>query len=148
MQLDLNNLMQDHPRVCGKYQPLCSFQKMYAGSPPRMREVLIQKYSNHEGIGITPAYAGSTSLVFWDYFVSWDHPRVCGKYIICSSMSAFSLGSPPRMREVQELEFVDREHFGITPAYAGSTRSNSSIICASRDHPRVCGKYELHVPER
>ena len=30
-------------------------------------------------LGITPAYAGKSSLIIVQVFGKWDHPRVCGE---------------------------------------------------------------------
>ena len=44
------------------------------------------------------------------------------------------------MRERPWDETHEEAEVRITPAYAGKTSSGSSIACAMRDHPRVCGK--------
>ncbi|KXB48036.1 hypothetical protein HMPREF3190_01687 [Umbribacter vaginalis] len=52
----------DHPRVCGKNEFLNIVARFPRGSPPRVREKLLQ-YQVAAGVsGITPAYAGKTLL--------------------------------------------------------------------------------------
>lgn len=93
-------LHEDHPRVCGKY--ICTFllQNSDKGSPPRMREIPSLRCRNKLTRGITPAYAGNTSLCHFLSALSWDHPRVCGKYFSLNNFSILCRGSPPRMREI------------------------------------------------
>ena len=54
---------------------------------------------------------------------SEDHPRVCGKDWQSHSWYAREIGSPPRMRERRLCGIRPSARFGITPAYAGKTRS-------------------------
>ena len=90
--------------------------------------------------GITPAYAGKSSLQ--DFFVpgAGDHPRVCGEkenaecHVICG------LGSPPRMRGKGPRGGNMRATFRITPAYAGKSVKQVEYTLLVRDHPRVCGE--------
>ena len=88
--------------MCGKYPYFFILLNMFAGSPPRVREVLslknviirasgitprvCGKYKtikkrNGRTTGITPACAGSIIGVIYSFLVSEDHPRVCGKSI-------------------------------------------------------------------
>ncbi len=71
---------------------------------------------------------------------SRDHPRLCGEKCTASAMSRIKSGSPPPMRgKVQQ--FPDRFRFlGITPAYAGKSRSNFHHQKCNKDHPRLCGE--------
>jgi len=54
---------RDHPRVCGEHMPEVAAVSIRAGSPPRMRGARSQVTSACAHRGITPTYAGSTSLV-------------------------------------------------------------------------------------
>ena len=49
-------------------------------------------------------------------------------------------GSPPRMRGKVTSALGTIVSFGITPAYAGKSRSSWASNCRSWDHPRVCGE--------
>ena len=80
-------LLQDHPRVCGKYTLSDSLTACGPGSPPRMREILLLFALLLYYSGITPAYAGNTSRKFCVLCNNKDHPRVCGKYLsLCLRM--------------------------------------------------------------
>ena len=70
---------KDHPRVCGKHGFGTSYSCCFSGSPPRMRETLLQPYTGASSYRITPAYAGNTIIV--------------DGFLLCL------MGSPPRMRE-------------------------------------------------
>ena len=51
---------EDHPRVCGKNASLERFWTTTWGSPPRVREKLIDVVGAGLLVGITPACAGKT----------------------------------------------------------------------------------------
>ena len=70
--------------------------------------------------GITPAYAGKSTVQELFQIFQWDHPRLCGE-----KLNAFSF-----------LYQIKR----ITPAYAGKRCSLSSTYSDFWDHPRLCGE--------
>ena len=74
-----NRQIWDHPRVCG--EELSAIGGMYyeLGSPPRMRGRVIRGLATRITSGITPAYAGKSSLPMAMRWFTWDHPRVCGE---------------------------------------------------------------------
>ena len=49
-------------------------------------------------VGITPAYAGKSTVRRQRTCVPWDHPRVCGEKILVDGGIRTGVGSPPRMR--------------------------------------------------
>ena len=126
VNIQSRHVPKDHPRVCGKYFQDWGFNAAGLGSPPRMREIRISHVLHaafHE-----------------------DHPRVCGKYSPISAQDADELritpayagntsfetfvtsipaGSPPRMREIPALKPL--------------------LHLYQRDHPRVCGKYNISL---
>ena len=131
----------DHPRVCGNYDNAVIVLKSTGGSPPRVRELHIARPLRLGAGGITPACAGITLFLFRAGRSSGDHPRVCGNYILCYSIYANDMGSPPRVRELQEVWYTSHLLIRITPACAGIT-FRPFIRCQTyRDHPRVCGNY-------
>ncbi len=68
-QNTIKTLSKDHPRVCGKDFSLMHLRASCVGSPPRMRERLIELKNNEDILGITPAYAGKTHFgTFSDIF--------------------------------------------------------------------------------
>ena len=72
----------DHPRLCGKYFSPFDVNRILRGSPPPMREIppLAALFSPFDGI--TPAYAGNTYRNRLRLCFLWDHPRLCGKYVV------------------------------------------------------------------
>ena len=53
---------KDHPRRCGENRIIHQFRLRCKGSPPQVRGKLIEAKSFVDGIRITPAGAGKTSL--------------------------------------------------------------------------------------
>ena len=85
----------------------------------KVPEHLADKVANR----ITPAYAGKSSPLAPVAPVSPDHPRLCGEKSFILTPSFAFLGSPPPMRgKVSQADQDERGH-GITPAYAGKSRS-------------------------
>ena len=71
---------QDHPRVCGNYPSRSSLMMTRAGSPPRVRELHFEYFSDNFEVRITPACAGITQFRAFCLKCGQDHPRVCGNY--------------------------------------------------------------------
>ena len=69
----------DHPRVCGENPPRAENKGFDIGSPPRMRGKLPYATKTDLKDGITPAYAGKTSMQMYATLKGQDHPRVCGE---------------------------------------------------------------------
>lgn len=89
---------RDHPRICGEKR-ISSTALWYAvGSPPHMRGKDSENRFAENPQGITPAYAGKSSLVWAVTVVAWDHPRICGEKLQRKRTHARRLGSPPHMR--------------------------------------------------
>ena len=89
---------RDHPRVCGEHSTDEIEKAASMGSSPRMRGTLPQRHLPHGGIGIIPAYAGNTNVLWHFCFIPKDHPRVCGEHIFQFTRVHFHAGSSPRMR--------------------------------------------------
>ena len=70
---------------------------------------------------ITPAYAGTTMSFAFTVKEDQDHPRVCGNYSSRVKSLLLYLGSPPRMRELLNVNASFPKDNRITPAYAGTT---------------------------
>ena len=90
--------------------------------------------------GITPAYAGKRSGVLYRLSLKRDHPRVCGEKPARAIPAQSASGSPPRMRGKADGFGQTDELSGITPAYAGKSRSLNWTSSTAWDHPRVCGE--------
>ena len=140
------NLDWDHPRVCGEKKHISTKFRKHTGSPPRMRgKALFYRFALGL-LGITPAYAGKSSLACCPWRLHWDHPRVCGEKARPRLGSRRHLGSPPRMRGKVEIHCCRVFDVGITPAYAGKSSSSIRVVQSSRDHPRVCGEKTKKIP--
>ena len=55
-------------------------------------------------------------------------------------MRRLPLRSPPRVRGKGLCKDFHLCDVGITPAYAGKSRTYSNFCCCMQDHPRVCGE--------
>ena len=77
------------------------------------------------GRGITPAYAGTTSLDSRRRSRSGDHPRIRGDHTNRSMLVRRLAGSPPHTRGPRPDVAVGVGRRGITPAYAGTTLKQS-----------------------
>ena len=131
---------RDHPRVCGEKPRIFFMSIRSAGSPPRMRGKGQPLYIVVSESGITPACAGKSLVRELLLIVSRDHPRVCGEKWFWLSMMSRVVGSPPRMRGKGKNAHRTGRTAGITPAYAGKSRSQGSHTAPPGDHPRVCGE--------
>ena len=130
----------DHPRVCGEKPDAPSLCVAPLGSPPRMRGKVAAISAYNAAPGITPAYAGKSTLHRDDAPLSWDHPRVCGEKTKIKRPFTVNAGSPPRMRgKVLAARLYDLVN-GITPAYAGKSDCLFQHGALFQDHPRVCGE--------
>ena len=65
--------------MCGKDSNVQLPATAAPGSPPHVRERPDPDFRTYKNVGITPACAGKTYHVKVYYFVTWDHPRMCGK---------------------------------------------------------------------
>ena len=77
-------------------------------------------FSNLPQERITPAYAGKSRFEFFNKFIIWDHPRLCGEKKNISLEMIVILGSPPPMR--------------------GKGTSGMGRPRQAQDHPRLCGE--------
>ena len=112
---------RDHPRMCGKDEHGVKIPSGLAGSPPHVRERLVQYGVVVFVAGITPACAGKTYYIPPLSRLGRDHPRMCGKDICLHGASSMPLGSPPHVRERRKTFFFVSSSLRITPACAGKT---------------------------
>ena len=73
---------------------------------------------------------------------------MCGKNIGNRETILAILGSPPRVREKPRAKIVCSCVSRITPACAGKTMKIEEDEHIIRDHPRVCGKNTLGLPDQ
>ena len=70
---------------------------------------------------------------------------MCGKNSLFEWFSKTRSGSPPRVREKQNLKKGIYSNVRITPACAGKTLHRTCLLHLKRDHPRVCGKNTMNI---
>ena len=68
-----------------------------------------------------------------------DHPRGCGDMMNPADAPTPISGSPPRVRGHARMRMVKPAIQGITPAGAGTWKSNARQPRVPEDHPRGCG---------
>ena len=90
--------------------------------------------------GITPACAGKSHLRSFRHALPWDHPRVCGEKPRALPVPFPETGSPPRVRGKGIGVLLQSGSVGITPACAGKSNRDQTILTTFEDHPRVCGE--------
>ena len=133
-------LRRDHPRVCGEKYQLGVVKPLHEGSPPRMRGKAYKGADQTTRRGITPAYAGKSTVKNPDFVPVWDHPRVCGEKGVTKMFLCGVQGSPPRMRGKAAYYKARAQQDRITPAYAGKSCGYFVVCRYLQDHPRVCGE--------
>ena len=74
-----SGVFQDPPRSCGKDLSFDSGHVSLPGSPPLVRERLVDALGTVDRGGITPARAGKTGWALETCKACQDHPRSCGK---------------------------------------------------------------------
>ena len=110
------------------------------GSPPHGRGKVFGLKGGNVVVRITPAWAGKRPWMPSDSSSSRDHPCVGGEKGIFKGALDGRPGSPPRGRG-KGRRVVDHHPLpGITPAWAGKSRSILESALVFRDHPRVGGE--------
>ncbi len=112
------------------------------GSPPPTRGARVRTRRTNAAIGITPAYAGSTSVRRIQHGGDTDHPRLRGEHLRERRVQSWIAGSPPPTRGALGALFVGDLGLGITPAYAGSTAGTAGRHRRRTDHPRLRGEHD------
>ena len=138
---------RDHPRLCGEKLHITECFCNNQGSPPPMRgkdsgEILFQPLS-----GITPAYAGKSSLCHHQFAFPKDHPRLCGEKIRNVLSCSRPSGSHPPMRGKVYVRCSVVPAARITPAYAGKSVYSILQYHHATDHPRLCGEKLANDPD-
>ena len=111
------------------------------GSPPLARGVQSENVMSPLINRITPACAGSTFVLKLSILLNLDHPRLRGEYKSTHSFQVIKLGSPPLARGVRIWKMNGKNFHRITPACAGSTKSEAKEKHYDEDHPRLRGEY-------
>ena len=77
--------------------------------------------NDFQPMGITPAYAGKSSIYTSSVSVFTDHPRLCGEKVCRKYLRCYAIGSPPPMRGKGTALTAGQRCARITPAYAGKS---------------------------
>ena len=117
---DVPAVQKDHPRLCGEKMQAREAAGLPAGSPPPMR--------------------GKGSYGYQTLSPCRDHPRLCGEKVLLAPLTKRALGSPPPMRGKALRRQSACRSRGITPAYAGKSRTFATSCYCIQDHPRLCGE--------
>ena len=91
--------------------------------------------------GITPAWAGKSSLPCSRGCSSKDHPRIGGE----RRMSSCRVGSPPHRRGKAGSPATGSVSPGITPAWAGKSSPAACSAPLRTDHPRMGGEKSFSI---
>ena len=119
---------QDHPRRCGENFATCVASCFFAGSPPQVRGKLQAIVDALPQIRITPAGAGKTRCWKPNLTATQDHPRRCGENATALYSCLWLTGSPPQVRGKLAVHLQCRLSVRITPAGAGKTCGDWSMI--------------------
>ena len=132
----------DHPRIRGEHiHPIVGFG-FVPGSSPHTRGARFDGAGPRGGLGIIPAYAGSTGAGVGRRYPPRDHPRIRGEHQTGECRTGGQAGSSPHTRGALDVaEFVGAVQ-GIIPAYAGSTWVSACPTRPRRDHPRIRGEHQ------
>ena len=117
----------------------------WAGSPPHTRGKEAANETAKTGTGITPAYAGKSSVLTWASSSSGDHPRIRGEKEFAQNMIEKGQGSPPHTRGKDSASIAVLQIWGITPAYAGKSPAQVRLLRCKRDHPRIRGEKKVRT---
>ena len=90
--------------------------------------------------GITPAWAGKSTMPKAQRWAYGDHPRVGGEKFFGQRVVTEKGGSPPRGRGKAFHGIFEGLVGGITPAWAGKSDVVRKYKQLERDHPRVGGE--------
>ena len=121
-----------HPRVCGGKSCAPCRPGVLLGASPRMRGKVVRTVWTRCPARYTPALAGNTTSASIPRSCS-VHPRTRGEHN-SSEHPMILLGSPPRVRGVQQLR-SNPHRTRSTPALAGNPASASNPSSCSV-HPR------------
>ena len=128
-----------HPRAGGDGDIRRWRQPLASGSPPRGRGRRTSSQDTLDGVGLTPARAGTAPESIRRMPSSRAHPRAGGDGAGLSSLEHSVAGSPPRGRGRQQHLLHRRRGRGLTPARAGTALRSPRPPWPSGAHPRAGG---------
>ena len=130
-----------HPRLRGDYIRGFIMGTSRAGSSPPARGLREQPRCSIARLGLIPACAGTTAIVFRHLLVLRAHPRLRGDYSRGGIKKMNAVGSSPPARGLLHGDRLDAEDPGLIPACAGTTFDRSCHHSGRQAHPRLRGDY-------
>ena len=132
-----------HPRSRGEHVRSGISESSSPGSSPLARGT-----PKSHGVlvgfqGLIPARAGNTVSVGAVNTLSRAHPRSRGEHGAYGAVNLLLLGSSPLARGTRDEVTESGHPFGLIPARAGNTHSDTSFLLLSWAHPRSRGE---HLP--
>ena len=112
---------RDHPRIRGEHGPAKPPKSPGPGSSPHTRGARGVGQGRQDGLGIIPAYAGSTSMGGAGVEAAEDHPRIRGEHAFFDAYCLTPRGSSPHTR--------------------GARGRNWRWRRVRADHPRIRGEH-------
>ena len=103
----------------------------------------MQEIDIYNGLGIIPAYAGSTRWRRRSWPDNSDHPRIRGEHPVHTRKGWVSVGSSPHTRGAPGPACRPIRGRRIIPAYAGSTNPSHIRVTSFPDHPRIRGEHVI-----
>ena len=122
-----------------KFLPLFT-SKTSLGSPPHGRGKVISPSAKSACNGITPAWAGKSTIIVISRAWNEDHPRMGGEKLFRFHHQRKCSGSPPHGRGKVVYLSVSIFLARITPAWAGKSPMIHTIRIYTWDHPRMGGE--------
>ena len=113
---------RDHPRTRGEKFAIKSTNANELGSPPHTQGKATETISSISAPRITPAHAGKSLVVNFNFYNPQDHPRTRGEKELTLDENARSEGSPPHTRGKVARFVTVWTLTRITPAHAGKSQ--------------------------
>ena len=113
--------LRAHPRMGGEHRRPGPNRSGMRGSPPHGRGTPDRSRTRHIGRGLTPAWAGNTTLPPASCGQPWAHPRMGGEHRMRLRQGDVDSGSPPHGRGTPPADALETQVQRLTPAWAGNT---------------------------
>ena len=131
-----------HPRMGGDHGTPIGYRPPKSGSPPHGRGPRPPPREPDSRSGLTPAWAGTTASGCSAPRSTRAHPRMGGDHRYRSCDASLPRGSPPHGRGPHPLTDSDLRAYGLTPAWAGTTTSETIGPRTIEAHPRMGGDHQ------
>ena len=129
----------NHPCIRGEHGAPWSMVTGARGSSPHTRGAPPGRPQTRPGLGIIPAYAGSTTPWRSMPEASRDHPRIRGEHIPPAKANRWEGGSSPHTRGARRSTRSLRRSSGSFPHTRGARRSTRSLRRSSGSFPHTRG---------